>query len=1014
MAGLELRKPGTTATYAPVIKRGVATLSDGRVVALAIDTNLASSSGTDVTGVAKIHLYVSTNTSRTAFALAISTTPAVAPASATRNACASMSVASDNSIWVAWQGVDNALYVTKYTYTAGVVAFVSTTTVSAAGAITNRFRCIDIDITGTANVLVGTYEANDAAGSGAWHRAYVLNNSAAWLRVFNLTALAAGLFIKTGSEDVSIAWRGDGIVTNVGRMMFYGTKTQTTVDQGDLLREYSFNVSSGAADSGTNLGTWSSLLNKNQAAGTRRAMIFSLSATLYMFSGVIGNSVPKFFAAKLTTGVYGAPSFTTAGFVSTVALSNYFKIDSSYNIKTAWTATYKDNRLVFGFASIGPTGTPRISREVVFTYASLAAASAKPTVDSVPRPLDSAFYGDGGPIALYGGDNRRVAAGLKYYNFVVMYGRSGATVSVSWNRTLRFVAEDTFDKPYNVSPDTSVEPTNTPLYRVRVENLNLQPNLWGKLEIQIASNASFSLDVHSVIEDDSKYQYFGSKDGLTGNTKQVAVPTLTALSSLFTGTWFWRARLISDKDTPGAWSDYDTFTVSHPPTALPVQPAPNSVVKADTIGGVVDFVWQFSDTNPTDDQTAYRIILTRTDTGAAYHDTGFVSSASKFASIIPTAVLEIPLTWTIQLKDTDGASGPVSNPVGFTVGQAPTVTVNLPVAASVVTTAMPTVQWTYTGFGSRLQRAYRIYVQETLTDLIVADTLWQIGAVTSYTFPTNVVVTGGDYTIKVEVQDDGGLIGEGIVQFDTDWIEPALATPVITVDSFKVHIAWTNATEDAEFAAWRVYRRYMKPASIELDVDDTALNWVLLYETEDVLTNYSYDDYLAPLNRSCQYVITQLADRFGSLAESNITSFSTIVQASDRYFFVPMVPVGTIASFEASSVTGDQFTREIETETLHVIGRGRQVQVGDDLGYVGSLSIKLRSPSMARINREFFEAISADNNSVYIKSPFGDVFLIALGNIQTNRLPGFGSGDLVDLTVPYSQIIESTPVIRLG
>jgi len=115
MAGTQLRQMGTTAQFAPVIKRGIATLSDGRTVSLAIDTNLASSSGTDVTGVAKIHLYVSNDVSRTAFTLATSLTPAVAPASSTRAARASMTLGADNSIWVAWQGVDNALYVTKWT-----------------------------------------------------------------------------------------------------------------------------------------------------------------------------------------------------------------------------------------------------------------------------------------------------------------------------------------------------------------------------------------------------------------------------------------------------------------------------------------------------------------------------------------------------------------------------------------------------------------------------------------------------------------------------------------------------------------------------------------------------------------------------------------------------------------------------------------------------------------------------------------------------------------------------------
>jgi hypothetical protein len=135
--------------------------------------------------------------------------------------------------------------------------------------------------------------------------------------------------------------------------------------------------------------------------------------------------------------------------------------------------------------------------------------------------------------------------------------------------------------------------------------------------------------------------------------------------------------------------------------------------------------------------------------------------------------------------------------------------------------------------------------------------------------------------------------------------------------------------------------------------------------------------------------------------------------SSDRFFFVPSVPVGTIASFQASDVTGDQFTRDVEQETLHVVGRGRQVQVGDDLGYSGTLQLKLRNPNTARLTREFLEILASTNNSVYIKSPFGDVFLVAFGNLQSSRLAGVGRGDLADVSIPYTQIIEPDQITRL-
>jgi hypothetical protein len=1022
MAGTQLRLAGTTAQFAPVIKRAVGTLSDGRTVTLMIDTNQASSGATDVTGVAKIYLSLSSDASRTAFTTPVALTPAVAPASATRYAVASLAVASDNTTWVAWQGVDNALYVSKWTYSAGVFTFVSTATVVAAGAITNRFRTIDIDCAGTTPMIMA-YEAFDATGSGSWHRVYGLkSDNVTWLRAVSITALPNGTFIKVGSEDASIAARGDGVVANVIRFVIYGTKTGTSTDPGDLVREYSWNYTSAAADAATIAGTWYTTANAKNASGTRRGLLFTINNTIWMWAGVYGTSSPRFHAAKLTTGVYTAPVLNFAGYVSTVALSNYFKIDTTSNIRTAWSATYKDNRLSFAFASIGAAASPRIVREIVFTFASQSNVTAKPTIDSVPRPLDAAQYLEGGPIGVYGGDNRRNTVNLKTYNYLVLYGAAGnAVASSGLTRRFRFVAEDTFEAPVVISPvSNAVVASNYPTYRVRVDNLNYTPNLYGKIEIQASQDPAFLVGNKSIIQDDSAFQYFGSKDGLSGSGKQVAIPTVTSAQALTSGTWYWRARIVSDKDTPGAWSvtaSYaGVFSVSHPPTPLPISPMSGKVLGEGGADAV--FQWRFTDPEPTDTQSAYRVIVTN-DAGVGVPvDTGWVVSSANQHTITYTApYYEIPQIWNVQLKDVDGIAGPVSASNDFIMGYKPVVDILTPADASTVTTAAPTITWSYSSAGARLQRAYRIVIVATsgpLTGTTIADTLWKTSAATSHAFTSNILAEGINYSITITVQDAAGLTGTDTVNVLTDWIPPTIAAPTVTVDTFKASIAWTDSVKDTDWISWRVYRRYMKPAAVELDTDNTANTWVLIYEATDDLTSYIYDDYLAPLNKTVQYAVVQLADRFGSLVESDIgVNYVTITMTSERYFFVPQIPVGSIASFEASSITGDQFTRDIESETLHVVGRGRQVQIGDDLGYSGSLTIKLRNPSTSRLNREFLERISYENNSVWIKSPFGDVILVALSNVQTNRLAGFGKGDIVDLAVGYTEIITPDEITRV-
>lgn len=1175
MAGTQLRIAGSTATFAPKIKRAVATFSDGRTVSLVIDTNLAGTGSTDVTGVAKIYLYVSNDASRTSFLLASSITPAVAPASATQAAVASMTVGSDNAVWVAWQGVDNALYVSRWTYSAGALTFGETTAVQAASGVTNRFRALDIDVASVNSVAVAAYEANAATGNAAWHRVYLRNSTGTWVRIANSAALATNQFIRTDSEDITLAWRADGITSNVGRFVLYGTKTSTTADYGDLLRLYQVNITSAVTDNATTVGTWYTNYNINQAAGTRRAMLFSASSTVWIFGGVVGAGVPKFFGVKLADSSQGAfGTVNTVGQVSSSALSNFFKIDTTANAFSHWTASYKDNRLIFGFAGVGSGTSARIMREISMAWTDVNTFNAKSTVDVIPRPLDSAYYGNGGPIGIYGGDNRRTQAGLKTYNFVTYYGPVGNGVSSTLTRVFRFTSEDTFDAPIPVMPYT-VEATNRPSYRVRVENVNLQPNLYGKLEVQVASNTAFTTNLKTITQADSEFRYFGSQDGLSGGNVQVTVPTPGPTYALYQGTWYWRARIVSDKDTPGAWSGYMTFSVSHAPVAAPVYPTAASVI-AESPTDQYNFTWTRSDTEPTDTQTAYRIVVRRRDTMATVSDTGFVFSSDTNATLTIDAspgglnLLEIPLDWSVQLRDTDAVAGPATTPVEFTIGTAPVLDITTPTDVSPVTTALPTATWNFSGSGTRTQKAFRVayfsnatpnmltapgfetgaltpnwvfynataaastvqkrsgtysalitptgsgnvarveadvpnriavssgteytasawvrpttankpvmvginwlvdgiylttsaaqvtavagtwqfvtvtaecpagangavihsgvantpatgdtaYVDDMyfglanapVTDYIY-DSFWRSGSVTSHTPPAQILQDLSSYGVLVQVQDTGGLVSEDTVLFTTDWVDPVgPGGMTLTPDEYKIRVGWTNANMDTDFVAYRVYRRYMKSAVSALDLDNSATTWYLVAETSAVQSNYVFDDYTAPLNKQVDYVVVQLVDRFGSLIESPVSTFSSTTQVSDNYYLVPTVSIGGIASFQMLGVVADAFGRDVEQETLHVVGRGRQIQIGDDLGYSGTLTLKGRNPSRARSDREFLETVASLYNSAYLKNPFGDVFLVALGNVQSARAAGYGgTADFVDITVPYTQIIDESLVAR--
>lgn len=581
------------------------------------------------------------------------------------------------------------------------------------------------------------------------------------------------------------------------------------------------------------------------------------------------------------------------------------------------------------------------------------------------------------------------------------------------SRKARAITEDVPSTPSIVAPTNTVVAKNIIDVRVQAQNINIYSNALAKAEIQLATDAGFTTDLRTIAQADSDYASYSATTGTTPPIKVITLQT-TGANALFTGAWYLRARMVDDLGGASSYSPTVTFTVSHPPTATPTAPAAGTSLLYGT--GDVAFSWKFSDSEESDTQSAYQVIVTRLDTGGIVWDSGKVlSSAKSVVNNFASGLKDIPLQWTVSLWDAGNSQGPLSSPGTFTVMDPPTVAITAPTAGGTVTTALPTITWNFSAGGTRTQRAYRVLIYNTdaTPDLLVADTGRIGGNAVSYTFPTQVLAEGVNYQVYVYVEDTVGLTANDNKLFITDWIPPAQATPTLASDNYKVTVSWTNATQDANWVSWRVYRRYMIPAIADLDIQDTASVWVLVDEQFASPASMTYQDYLAPLNKPIQYAIVQLADRFGSLIESDIVTIGSITMTGDRYYFVPEVPIGTIAAFEATNITADGFSKEVEQAVIHVKGRGRQVQIGDDLGYTGSMTVQLRNPLTARRDREFFEFLSSDDaGNVYIRSPFGDVWYVAFGNVQTNRVPGMGTSDLVDLTVPYMIVFGTLPITR--
>jgi hypothetical protein len=241
----------------------------------------------------------------------------------------------------------------------------------------------------------------------------------------------------------------------------------------------------------------------------------------------------------------------------------------------------------------------------------------------------------------------------------------------------------------------------------------------------------------------------------------------------------------------------------------------------------------------------------------------------------------------------------------------------------------------------------------------------------------------------------------GVRNFTTSWTPPVAPAFSASPTSYEANgylaITWTNALRDATWNSWRVYRRLTGSTSPP----------TLLAEYTSDLTNYEYDDYFAGANISYDYAVVQVADRFGSQIESAY-NYTTIAPAGSHYWLIG-IDVLTNASavkIKLSQVTADSFSEEYEAAEMQIIGRGRRVDYGTRFGYKGSLTAQLRtdSTSTARAKRLQLEQVKAQKTALYLRNPFGDIWLVNLSDLQMDRLSGVGTEEFVNVTVPYSEV----------
>jgi hypothetical protein len=207
-----------------------------------------------------------------------------------------------------------------------------------------------------------------------------------------------------------------------------------------------------------------------------------------------------------------------------------------------------------------------------------------------------------------------------------------------------------------------------------------------------------------------------------------------------------------------------------------------------------------------------------------------------------------------------------------------------------------------------------------------------------------------------------------------------------------VRVQWTNAGVGASFYAMRLYRRLPGEA------------WELLFQTTSNQSNYTYDDWRAPVNVPVEYDVVRVNSVGGVLSEETKTPSTITPLGSDYWLIHP-----SLAAFNLrlAHVTEDSFKDEVEQEVMHLLGRGRKTDYGDVLGVDGSITADLRDISgglTGRAQQILLRSLYRERTHVYLRNPFGDVYKIKLGEPDFSRTPGMGLRDFTSVTFTYQEV----------
>lgn len=453
------------------------------------------------------------------------------------------------------------------------------------------------------------------------------------------------------------------------------------------------------------------------------------------------------------------------------------------------------------------------------------------------------------------------------------------------------------------------------------------------------------------------------------------------------------------------------FTVVNKPTATPTGPAIGTTLPFRS--GANNFLASWRYDGGDWPQASYQVQVHRSGEGTPFIDTGEIggTATSRFLTI-PDAEKDKLLTWRVRVKNQYGTWSEWSPANPFSLGSPPTASITSPTHNQALTTTTPQFTIVGTAAGGRGISRVTIAAYEGQREVqrYVANGSWTSGQSITLTIPNLKLKNETGYTYRAKVVDSAGLESVEVVRvFSVSLPKPGIpAVPTISVanidDTGYAIVSFIDQNRSADFVAWIIERRD------EMLTGELVENYREVGRLYDNTGPYQFFDSSIPMSHNVRYRLRQLAAPSGVelLSDPSAAAAPVSTTSEEYWLFAGINGDPNALTTKLYNVVADSFSDEQEENEFIILGGGRYVERGTELGVKGTLELKLRNTdgTTARQKRMALKRFKEAATIATLRTPFGDVFHVHLGNMSISRIAGVGQDEFCDVSLPYTEVVS--------